>query len=32
MVFIFTDLEHNDVLDKHQTFRGFLETSCLSAE
>lgn len=32
MVFVFTDLEHNDVLDKHQTFREFLETSCLSAK
>jgi hypothetical protein len=31
LVFIFTDLAHNDVLDKHQTFRDFLETSCLKA-
>jgi hypothetical protein len=30
-VFIFTDLAHNDVVDKHQTFRDFLETSCLKA-
>jgi len=29
LIFIFTDLGHNDVLDKHQTFRDFLETSCL---
>jgi hypothetical protein len=28
-VFIFTDLAHNDVPDKHQTFRELLETSCL---
>ena len=28
-VFIFTELPHNDVLDKHETFRKFLETSCL---
>jgi hypothetical protein len=28
-IFIFTDLVHNDVLDKHRTFRLFLETSCL---
>ncbi len=28
-VFLFTDLIHNDVLDKHRTFRLFLETSCL---
>jgi len=31
-LFIFTDLEHNDVLDKHERFRTFLETSCLSPE
>jgi hypothetical protein len=29
LVFIFTDLAHNEVLDKHQMFRDFLETSCL---
>ena len=29
LVFIFSDLAHNDVVDKHQTFRDFLETSCL---
>jgi hypothetical protein len=29
LVFIFTDLAHNEVLNKHQTFRDFLETSCL---
>jgi hypothetical protein len=28
-LFIYTDLVHNDVLDKHRTFRQFLETSCL---
>jgi hypothetical protein len=26
---LYTELEHNDVLDKHQTFRDFLATSCL---
>jgi hypothetical protein len=29
LAFLFTDLPHNDVVDKHQTFRSFLETSCL---
>jgi hypothetical protein len=28
-IFLFTTLPHNDVLDKHHTFRRFLETSCL---
>ena len=28
-VFIFSELEHNDVLDKHNTFEAFLKTSCL---
>jgi hypothetical protein len=28
-VFLFTELPHNDVLHKHQTFGTFLETSCL---
>jgi len=28
-VFLYSDLEHNDVLDKHRTFRDFLKTSCL---
>jgi hypothetical protein len=28
-VFIYTDLEHNDVVDKHATFRDFLKTSVL---
>ncbi len=28
-VFLYTDLEHNDVLDKHRTFRDFLKTSTL---
>ncbi len=28
-VFIFTELPHNDVVDKHQTFKEFLETSGL---
>jgi hypothetical protein len=32
LVFIFTDLAHDDVPDKHQTFREFLETSCLKAK
>ncbi len=31
LLFIFTDLPHNDVVEKHQTFRSFLETSCLKA-
>jgi hypothetical protein len=31
LIFIYTDLAHNDVLDQHQTFREFLETSCLKA-
>ena len=29
MVFIFTELPHDDVLDKHNTFQEFLETSAL---
>jgi len=29
LVFIFTDLAHDEVPDMHQTFREFLETSCL---
>lgn len=29
-VFLLSDLEHDDVLDKHHTFRDFLETSCLT--
>jgi hypothetical protein len=29
LAFIFTDLVHDDVVDQHQTFREFLETSCL---
>jgi hypothetical protein len=29
-VFLFTDLPHNDVLEKHRTFRDFLRTSCLA--
>jgi hypothetical protein len=29
-VFLFTDLTHNDVLEKHRTFRDFLRTSCLA--
>jgi hypothetical protein len=28
LIFLFTDLPHNDVLAKHQTFRDFLKTSC----
>lgn len=28
-IFIFTDMVHNDVMDKHHTFQTFLETSCL---
>jgi hypothetical protein len=29
LVFVFSELPHDDVLDKHRTFRGFLEPSCL---
>jgi hypothetical protein len=29
LIFIYTELPHNDVLDKHRTFREFLRTSCL---
>jgi len=29
-VFLYSDLAHNDVLDKHQTFKTWLETSCLA--
>jgi len=29
LVFLSTDLGHNDVLEKRKTFRSFLETSCL---
>jgi len=28
-IFLFTTLEHDEVLQKHHTFREFLETSCL---
>jgi hypothetical protein len=28
-VFIYTDMVHDDVVNKHQTYRTFLETSCL---
>jgi len=28
-IFLYTELGHNDVLEKRQTFRQFLETSCL---
>jgi hypothetical protein len=31
VIFLHTDLEHNDVVAKHQTFRDFLKTSCLPA-
>jgi hypothetical protein len=31
LVFIFTELPHNDVVAKHKTFREFLETSCLGS-
>ncbi|HSU55570.1 MAG TPA: hypothetical protein VLT36_16055 [Candidatus Dormibacteraeota bacterium] len=30
-IFMFSALEHNDVVDKHDTFRKFLETSCLAS-
>lgn len=30
LVFLYSDLPHNDVLDKHHTFQEFLETSCLA--
>jgi hypothetical protein len=29
-IFLFSELEHNDVLDKHKTFAEFLKTSALS--
>jgi hypothetical protein len=29
LVFLHTDLEHDEVMQKHRTFREFLETSCL---
>ena len=29
VIFLHTDLEHNDVVAKHLTFRDFLKTSCL---
>jgi hypothetical protein len=29
LIFLFTELGHNDMLDKHRTFREFLKTSCL---
>ncbi len=29
-VFLFTDLPHNDVIEKHRTFRDFLKTSSLA--
>jgi hypothetical protein len=29
VLFLHTDLDHNDVVAKHQTFRDFLKTSCL---
>jgi len=31
LVFLHTDLRHNDVLAKRKTFRQFLETSCLNS-
>jgi len=31
LIFLHTDLDHNDVLAKRRTFRRFLETSCLAA-
>jgi hypothetical protein len=30
LIFLYSDLDHNDVLDKHHTFRDFLQTSCLA--
>ena len=30
LIFLFTELAHNDVLNKHRTFREFLSTSCLA--
>jgi len=29
LIFLFSELPHDDVVDKHRTFREFLETSCL---
>ncbi|MBI3850590.1 MAG: hypothetical protein HY298_10025 [Verrucomicrobia bacterium] len=31
LIFLFTELGHNDVLAKHRTFREFLNASCLTA-
>jgi len=31
LVFLYTELGHNEVIDKHELFRAFLETSCLAA-
>ena len=30
LIFLFTELSHDDVLNKHRTFREFLSTSCLA--
>ena len=30
LIFLFTELAHDDVLNKHRTFREFLSTSCLT--
>jgi hypothetical protein len=32
VVFLFTELAHDDVVDQHHTFQQFLETSCLEAK
>jgi hypothetical protein len=29
-IFLYSDLEHNDVVDKHNTFTEYLKTSCLN--
>jgi hypothetical protein len=31
LIFLYTELSHNEVVAKHSTFREFLNTSCLSA-
>ena len=30
LIFLYSDLAHNDVIDRRSTFRDFLRTSCLS--
>ena len=30
LIFLYSDLAHNEVIDRHSTFRNFLRTSCLN--